>query len=432
MLPRNIGRTNKLQAELEKLLTQQDAFTVFVLTMNGIARAEGIDEQVPPDLVDQVEPFEGIFAAVSGHADIVSELPIDLGLLDGQQLKQDVAIVVQDGFAALVSLDTLREGYAINSDRKRISLDSQLLVIFNGQFGFFDLGNSEEDDDTSREILLLREEVLLLRRENQMLRADMDAARKAITDRDNQVNQLNVQIAQMIADSQRSPEDFAMAISQSVDLLQTRLSGLSNTISDFVVREFDLEAKVYVDVNPTTRQIDYRFLRPGDNVDAQKVSNLSLKLVPVPKREAENPQPEGTITQPLAVELPLENIDGMGEETRALFARNGIFTVAELLQTVNRARLLAQIEGLSAVERDRLANWVNQAQLMILGGIDTIAAQILIEMGMINPTVLATADAEEILTRFNAAATNGDRHKPVTQEVVQGWIDQAKRSIGSL
>jgi hypothetical protein len=228
-------------------------------------------------------------------------------------------------------------------------------------------------------------------------------------------------------------------VSDSVDKLQTKLTNLPNTTSDFVVREFSLEAKIYVDVNEEG-QIDYRFIRPGDNVAPEKVSNLMLTLAPVPKPEpAPPPEPPPALTAfpadaPLAnarmpeQEIPIESIVGESAELRERMSRNRIRTVADFLQVATRSRTLAAFAALLEIDRQRLSNWVMQAQLMTLGGISSAMAQALIDIGYSSLRIIADSEAGALFTQYNTRAADLSLPQATIDEV-QRWIATAQSFV---
>ena len=61
------------------------------------------------------------------------------------------------------------------------------------------------------------------------------------------------------------------------------MANMRNTTSNFAVREFKLEASVFVQVTPLG-SVEYRALvQPGEQAPPQALSKLSLQVVPVPK-----------------------------------------------------------------------------------------------------------------------------------------------------
>ena len=80
---------------------------------------------------------------------------------------------------------------------------------------------------------------------------------------------------------------------------------MDNPVSNFAVREFQLEAKVHVDITPLGT-VGFRFVEPGDAVDAAALSTLNIAVVPVPK-----PVPADERRRAHAPNPGVEAIDGI-------------------------------------------------------------------------------------------------------------------------
>jgi hypothetical protein len=158
-----------------------------------------------------------------------------------------------------------------------------------------------------------------------------------------------------------APDDFASAIQQSVDELQQRMANMKNAMSNFAVRELKLDASVFVQVSPVG-SIEYRFVQPGDNIEAAAVSRLSLDIVPVPRNDL-----AGVWTPNLfQPELPISALPEITlEQTRALEGE-GLFSIGEFLQVGTRAR--ASLPASSARHRAQPAGAMGTT-----GRIDDIA-----------------------------------------------------------
>ncbi|HYR12361.1 MAG TPA: hypothetical protein VEQ60_31530, partial [Longimicrobium sp.] len=136
----------------------------------------------------------------------------------------------------------------------------------------------------------LQKQVSELQTSNTALRSELVTlqeqdlrSREQIVELTQKAIQLEDQLSQQGARAGREPDDFASAVSHSLDTLQTRLAGLSNPLTDFAVREFSIDARVAVNVTPLGT-VEYRFIRPGETVAPAAVSNVSMKVVPVPKQ----------------------------------------------------------------------------------------------------------------------------------------------------
>ena len=411
--------------------------------------------------IPNASPLKAVLVGYQSSFGVLDFSPVDLNQVVMLPIGAAV-LVVFNGFAGVfLNVNSVLLQEEIRKGERMFSLKERALIVSEGRYGFAPIPKSLTDE-RDKIIANLRLENARLQQENTALRQQLgdvpnlrvqiETLKAMVAARDQEILTLKAQIQQMIETSKRTPDDFATAVSNSVDKLQTRLAGLTNPTSDFVVREFNLEAKVYIDVNEQG-EIDYRFIRPGDNVDPQKVSNLALKLMPVPKQEtAPVPAPDtpappapapgslspGGVTPrpatPLGVEapgslpgqdLPLESIAGLGADLRDRLGQNNIHSVAEFLQAATRARTIAAFSAMLDVDRQRLGNWVMQAQLMTLGGIDAAMAQALIDFGITSLRAMAGANAQILLAEYNAQAA-ANEVPAATLADVQRWIATAK------
>ena len=194
-----------------------------------------------------------------------------------------------------------------------------------------------------------------------------------------------------------APEDFASGLQQSLDELQGRLSAMRNATSNFAVRQFRLEASVSVEVSPLGR-IGYRFLQPGERIAPEAISKLSLELVPLPKESL-----AGVFTRDLFVpDRPLAVLPGMTAPLLELFERAGLTSIGEYLHLGARARAQLWLQSYLGVERQRLAEWAQQALLMTLRGMSGPQALVLIRAGLGTFADIANVTPETLVTRFEA------------------------------
>ena len=130
-----------------------------------------------------------------------------------------------------------------------------------------------------------------------------------------------------------APDDFAAAVQQSLDEMQQRMSTMRNSMSNFAVRELKLDASVFVQVSPLG-SIEYRFVQPGDDIEAAAVSRLSLDIVPMPKNDL-----AGVWTLNLfQPNVPISALPGITPEQAKSLEAAGLFSIGEFLQVGTRAR----------------------------------------------------------------------------------------------
>ncbi len=224
-----------------------------------------------------------------------------------------------------------------------------------------------------------------------------------------------------------APDDFASAVQQSVDELQQRMANMKNAMSNFAVRELKLDASVFVQVSPVG-SIEYRFVQPGDNIEAAAVSRLSLDIVPVPRNDL-----AGVWTPNLfQPELPISALPEITLEQTRAFEGEGLFSIGEFIQVGTRARAQAYLQALLGTERSRLALWAQQAALMTLRGVNGAAALVLIEAGFGNFDALADAEAEVVAKNY--AVMREKNPKLEAPEADSGlaaqWIHGARQYLG--
>ena len=221
----------------------------------------------------------------------------------------------------------------------------------------------------------------------------------------------------------RTPDDFVTAIQHSVDSLQSKLSNMKNPISDFVVSEFNIDTRVFVDVSQFGT-IDYRFVQPGDDIDSELLSRLTLKIQPVPKQTQAGSYDHTNFT-PYA---DVDEIQGIGDAYKEKLKSRNIYTVSDLLHVGTRVRSRVELASMLGVEHRSLGEWLGHAELMTVKNIDGRSAEVLFEVGVNNLETLATEQPDELLTRYNkrVAEENHASLKPATQEQVEGWIKAAK------
>lgn len=252
---------------------------------------------------------------------------------------------------------------------------------------------------------ILRQRVAELQTENAALTAKLTAAAAAGT----------------------SPEDFAAGIRHSLDTMQEQLAAMSNTMSDFAVREFSLESKVHVDVTPLGT-IGFRFVQPGEEVNAAALSTLSITLVPLPKASAQASELGAGTPQ----DLGIDSIDGLSADQAARLRSAHVTTVSAFRRVATRATATAEMVSLLGVDRDTLGRYTLLAGLLTVPGLDRFKAAVLYDAGITDIQALAAiSDPSDLVRRFAEAASkraddNGFRPRP---QDAAAWIDMAGRMV---
>ena len=222
-------------------------------------------------------------------------------------------------------------------------------------------------------------------------------------------------------------DDFAGGVQQSLDELQQRMANMRNTTSNFAVREFKLEASVFVQVTPLG-SVEYRFVQPGEEAPPQALSKLSLQVVPVPKDSLAGVF-TGNLFQP---ETPVAALPDVSPDAARKIESAGVFTLGEFLQVGTRARAQAYLSALLGVERQRLALWAQQALLMTLRGVNGAAALVLIEAGLSSFETLSQLAPEALVAAYEATrARRPDLAAPMLESSMAAqWIRAARQYLG--
>lgn len=312
---------------------------------------------------------------------------------------------------ALLPTDKLRAAF---DGTKLTRVADDLLITIDGRTGIFtpltkDLAASDAPSaqNLAQVVELLKDEVASLRQRS----LDLEA-----------------RLADAVQKPARTPDDFATAIKHSVDSLQSRLSEMTNPVSNFVVREFAIEAKVHVDVT-ALGTVDYRFVQPGDAIDPARLSTLSLTIVPVPK-----PSTIGSFVVPeFTPQTAVEEVQGIGEKWSRHLNQHGIYTVGDLVTAGTRVKSQVQLAALLEIDRRRLTDWLGQAQLLTIKDIDGRSAEVLVKAGVGDLQALAGEEPAALAVKFNAQAVKKREGKvaPIDDSIARIWISTARAWTGA-
>ena len=242
--------------------------------------------------------------------------------------------------------------------------------------------------------------------------------------------ELSAKVADL-SEPARSTDDFAAGLQHSLDVLQNRLSTMGNEVSNFAVREFQLESKVLVDVTPVGT-IGFRFVQPGDTVDAAALSTLNVTVVPVPK-----PVPDDVVAAAPVLMTPanpgVEAIDGLTEPQVKALRSNHIGTVSEFRRAATETTATATLVSLLGVDRDALGRLTLLAGLLTVPGIERRQAAVLFDAGITDVASLAAISPAVLLRRYEKAASarpDDDGTRP-TKADATAWIEAAKQLTAS-
>lgn len=254
----------------------------------------------------------------------------------------------------------------------------------------------------------------------------IDSLKKEVASQRSEILRLEAELA-ALRERPSAPEDFASGVQGSLDELQQRLATMHNALSNFAVRELKLDASVFVQVTPVGG-IEYRFVQPGQDIEAAAVSRLSLEVVPVPKSDL-----AGVWTPNLF--QPEVSVSALPEVTTDLAARlegAGLYSVGEFSQVATRARAQAYLEALLGKDRKVLAQWAQQAALLTLRGVNGAAALVLLRAGLGSFDALAAATATGVRKAYMATRKKFPELKaPAIDEAMAAqWVRAASQYLG--
>jgi prefoldin subunit 5 len=254
----------------------------------------------------------------------------------------------------------------------------------------------------------------------------IDQLKKELAAKQDTILNLQQQLSTLRDMPSSAPEDFATAMQQSLDEMQQRMANMRNGVSNFAVRDFKLDASVFVQVTPTG-SVAYRFVQPGEDIEAAAVSRLSLNVVPIPKNDARGVW-TSNLFQP---EVPISALPEVDATLAARLEKAGIYSIGEFVQTATRARAQAQLEALLGVQRERLALWAQQAALMTLRGVNGAAATVLIQAGLGSFDALAANPAALVRERYEKTRQAMNVNAPVADEAMAAqWVRAARQYLG--
>ena len=229
------------------------------------------------------------------------------------------------------------------------------------------------------------------------------ALQAALAEREREIAGLKERVAELTAPP-RSPGDLSAALQSTVDSLQTELSRLSNPIANFAIKEFKIETRLGLTITPLGT-VEYRFAGPGERVDPESQSQLSVTLVPVEKTGKDD-----ELTRCLA---PLRSIAEIADLAKTRTATGGsaqdyleanyIYTIGDLVRIGRRPETRARITAAVHIGRAVLAEWLDMAELLLIGDVDYASIAQLRNAGIQGMRGLQRADAEKIVALLKRA-----------------------------
>ena len=238
----------------------------------------------------------------------------------------------------------------------------------------------------------------------------------------------------------RSADNLAEGVQNALDSLADRLGAMTNTTSNFAVREFILESKVHVDVT-ALGTIGFQFVKPGEAVNAAALSTVTLTVVPIPKPV---PDPVDTSGGPAAAgtvavagpgggravrgaDSPLEALGLSPAQADALRGAH-VTTTSELARVATHATATAELVSMLGVTREELGRYVLLAGLLTVPGLDGTKARVLYEAGIHDVAALAGMKPATVVNRYAKAAASVEgagRWRPKEADA-ESWVVAAR------
>jgi predicted flap endonuclease-1-like 5' DNA nuclease len=125
--------------------------------------------------------------------------------------------------------------------------------------------------------------------------------------------------------------------------------------------------------------------------------------------------------------VKIVDIEGIGPAYAAKLTAAGVETTDDLLARAGTKAGRQALAATTDVSEQLILEWANHADLMRIKGVGSEYSDLLEAAGVDSPAELAQRNAANLAQTFQEldAARNTVRRIP-TQEVIQGWIDEAK------
>lgn len=121
------------------------------------------------------------------------------------------------------------------------------------------------------------------------------------------------------------------------------------------------------------------------------------------------------------------DIEGIGEANAAKLAKANIKTLESLLDRCANEHGRKEVAQVTGVTPRQLLTWANMADLMRIRGIGAEFAELLEASGVDTVRELAMRNATQLAeTVHRVNATKHLTRRTPNEQMIQGWIDQAK------
>jgi predicted flap endonuclease-1-like 5' DNA nuclease len=126
--------------------------------------------------------------------------------------------------------------------------------------------------------------------------------------------------------------------------------------------------------------------------------------------------------------LKIEDLEGVGPVYAAKLREAGVQTTDDLLAQAGPAAGRQALATSTGISSDLLLRWTNHADLYRVSGIGSEYADLLEASGVDSCAELARRNPENLATTMaEANAARSLVRRLPTEEVVKGWIEQAKK-----
>ncbi|MCU0491007.1 MAG: hypothetical protein MUD01_05445 [Chloroflexaceae bacterium] len=124
--------------------------------------------------------------------------------------------------------------------------------------------------------------------ENRNLRQELDKRQGLIDELQKENSALKGQLAEFQGRVSTNPSEFGAALGQAVDAIQQGLTSLDNAFVDYGLQELDLQTQVNIQLDER-KQLSIRFPGLNEQIAPQNLTQLNMRLRPIPKSEREKP-----------------------------------------------------------------------------------------------------------------------------------------------
>jgi Sec-independent protein translocase protein TatA len=116
-------------------------------------------------------------------------------------------------------------------------------------------------------------------------------------------NELETRIGELEQRSAIDPEGFGSALGKAVDAIQQGLTTLENPYIDYGLQEFDLDTQVNLQINDRGKLL-IRFPGVNEAIAPQNLSQLQMRLRPIPKSQQVESTPSDSETDTDTLDAP--------------------------------------------------------------------------------------------------------------------------------